>query len=62
MVIGKADGKIRAQAVGIVKAREVLIRHPRPAVFEIREMLVPVGQGSFPSALDDWRIWFQRAS
>ena len=47
MVIGKADGKIRAQAVGVVKAREVLIRHPRPAGLEVGQMGIPVGQGVF---------------
>ncbi|CDF05225.1 unknown [Megasphaera elsdenii CAG:570] len=45
MAVRQAEGQVRPQAVGIMEAGEVLIRHPGPALLQLCQMGVPVGQG-----------------
>ena len=41
----QADSQVRSQAVRIVQAGEMLVRHPGPALLQFAQMGVPIGQG-----------------
>ena len=53
MVLGQAHGELRTLLTGIFQGCELLGGEPFPPLFQIRQMLVPVGQRIFSKAAGD---------